>query len=77
MYTSLQGVDVAIFYLPARLLISDFTGSGKSFFISRLLRRYTTYIDQTIAISSSLENSENLQIKQDDAFNPSINDFEG
>ena len=77
MYTRVQEIDVDIFNLPARLLVSGCSGSGKSFFISRLLRKYKTYFNQIIVIGSDLENCEDLQIKRDDTFNPLIDDFEG
>ena len=77
MYTRIQNVDVDIFNLPARLLITGCSGSGKSFFISRLLRKYKTYFNQIIVIGSDLENCEDLQIKRYDTFNPLIDDFEG
>ena len=77
MYTPIHDVDVDIFNLPARLLISGCSGSGKSFFISRLLRKYRSYFTQIIVIGSNLENCEDLQIKRDDTFNPLVDDFDG
>ena len=77
MYTPIHAVDVDIFNLPARLLISGCSGSGKSFFISRLLRKYRSYFTQIIVIGSNLENCEDLQIKRDDTFNPLVDDFDG
>ena len=47
------------------------------FFISRLLKLYKSYFNQTIVIGSDLENCEDLQLKQDDTFIPLIDDFEG
>ena len=81
VYKPIQAVDVDIFNLPARLLISGCSplkcsGSGKSFFISRLLRKYKSYFNQIIVIGSNLEKSDDLQIKRYDTFNPLIDAFE-
>ena len=79
MYTRIQNVDVDIFNLPARLLITGFQTLEKSFFyfISRLLRKYKTYFNQIIVIGSDLQNCEDLPIELDDTFNPLIDAFEG
>ena len=61
--------EVDIFHTCARILIAGFSGSGKSYFASKLIRKYKHKFDQIILIGGNLEGVEDLGVVRRDDFN--------
>ena len=70
MYTSISENEIDIFEKPARIIVSGTSGAGKSFFISKLIRKYRNKFDSVIVVGANLENIEDLDVKRDDNYNP-------
>ena len=62
--------EVDIFHTTARILIAGFSGSGKSFFTSKLINLYKHKFSRIISIGSDLEQVDQVDIIRDDDFNP-------
>ena len=77
MYPRVTGEEIDIFAKPARIIVSGASASGKSFFVSRLIRKYRSKFDRIIVIGASLENIEDLGVTRDDSFNPLVEDLSG
>ena len=77
MYRRILESDINIFEESARLIIAGSSGSGKSYFVSRLIRKYRKYFNNVIVIGTNLENIEDLDVKRDDNFNPLLNELLG
>ena len=75
MYERVTEKEIDIFTKPARLIVSGASGCGKSFFVSRLIRKYRAKFDSVIVIGANLENIEDLNIKRDDSFNPLVEEL--
>ena len=69
-YATLCEEDLNIFAKPARLLISGFSGSGKSNFVCKLVKKYRSSFHRIIVLGSDLENSAELGIEFNSDFNP-------
>ena len=69
-YTTISDEDLDIFVKPARLLISGFSGSGKSCFVSALIEKYRHKFNRVIVLGSDLEKSKELNVEFDSDFNP-------
>ena len=74
MFHSVDGADLNIFVKPARIIIAGASGSGKSFFVSNLLQKYSFKFSRITVIGSNLENCENLNITRNDNYNPLTDD---
>jgi len=68
--TLVSAGDLDIFHDPSRLLIGGFSGSGKSYFVSKLLKKYNHKFRKIIVVGSDLENVEGIKIERNDSFNP-------
>ena len=77
MYTRVSEDAIDIFKKPARLIVSGASGSGKSFFVSRLVRKYRAKFDSVIIIGACLENVADLDVKRNDDFNPLVDEVSG
>jgi len=71
-YTSISSTELDIFHQPARLLISGFSGSGKTFLVTRLIEKYRERFSRIIVVGSDLDHSGGLNIERCDNFNPLI-----
>ena len=69
--------DLNLFEKPARIIISGYSGSGKSFLCSQLIRKYEHLFDHIICVGSVLENLENVEIEYKDEFDPFENELKG
>lgn len=70
MYNIINENDISLFNKPHRILISGFSGSGKSFFTSNLIKKYRSNFKRVIVIGSDLENVHDLNVERLDDFNP-------
>ena len=70
MYARIGGEDLDLFKKPARLLISGFSGSGKSTFVVSLIRKYRNKFSKIVVLGSELECSKELDILTNSDFNP-------
>ena len=59
-----------IFNKPARLLVSGFSGSGKSTFVCKLIEKYRNKFQRVIVLGSELDISKELNIEFNSDFNP-------
>jgi len=71
-YTTIPGLELDIFHQPARLLISGFSGSGKSYLVSKLILKYRDRFSRVIVVGSDLDRDNSLNIERCDNFNPLI-----
>jgi len=69
--------ELDVFIKPARFLIAGLSGSGKSYFTSKLLRKYRNRFNKIIVIGSDLENVDDLEVERDDTFNPLREELSG
>ena len=69
-YGVISEEELDIFNKPARLLISGFSGSGKSSFVCALIKKYRDRFQRVIVLGSDLENSTELDVEFDSEFNP-------
>jgi len=72
--TTVPGSDLDIFNEPARLIVSGYSGSGKSHFVVKLLKKYSHKFKKIIVVGSDLENTDGLNIERKDTFNPFLED---
>ena len=70
-YTRILESDLDIFKNHARILVAGWLNSGKSFLVSKLIRRYANKFDHIIVLGSNLENVNDL-VKRDDGFDPYV-----
>ena len=77
MYRSILENEINIFEKPSRIIISGSSGTGKSYFISKLIRKYQSCFDSVIVIGANLENIDDLNVKRDDNYNPLTDDTSG
>ena len=70
VYARVAHSEINIFHRPARLLISGYSGSGKSSLVSALVKQYRESFERVFILGSDLENSKELNITHDDDFNP-------
>ena len=68
--------DLTLFQRPNRLLLSGYSNSGKSYFVSNLIRKYRSVFSKVIVIGSDLEFVKDLNIIRDDSYDPFSEDFE-
>jgi len=73
---SIHDEELDIFNTPARVLVAGYSGSGKSYFVSRLIRKYREKFGRVIVVGSDVENCQDLNITRNDNFNPLIDDDE-
>lgn len=62
--------ELLLFEKPCRILLSGFSGSGKSYFTSQLIRKYRHKFSKVIVLGSDLENVSDLNIIRNDKYNP-------
>ena len=62
--------ELNIFLRPCRLGIYGYSGSGKTYLLSKLIRKYYTKFNTIIVIGSQLENLDDLKINYLASFNP-------
>ena len=77
MYRCIESDEIDIFKEPARLIIGGSSGSGKSFFISKLIRKYRRKFSRVIVIGSNLQNCTDLNIERNDTFDPFLDEISG
>ena len=69
-YIKVTQEELDIFSKPARLLISGYSGSGKSTFISRLIKKYRHKFNRVIVLGSELDISKEFNVEFNNDFNP-------
>ena len=74
-FTSVTDNQIDLFIEPARLLLAGNSGSGKSWFISRLINKYKDKFKTIVIVGSDLENIDSDIVTRRDSFNPLIDDF--
>ena len=77
MYRCVSNEEINIFNKSARIVIGGRSGAGKSFFVSKLIRKYRSCFDHIIAIGSDLENVNDLNVIRNDDFRPFDNEIDG
>ena len=77
MYRSIYENEIDIFNSPARIIVSGTSGAGKSFFISKLIRKYRNKFDNVIVVGAEFENIEDLHVTRNDNYNPLTDGVDG
>ena len=75
-YARINESELDIFKNHARILISGYSGGGKSWLASKIIKKYSYKFDHIIVLGSNLENVNNL-VKRDDSFDPYVEKPEG
>lgn len=70
MYAHVDQDQIDIFHEPARLIFAGFSGSGKSYLLSKLLNKYKHKFSKIIVVGSNLENVSEVDIVRNDKFDP-------
>ena len=69
-YECVLSSEVNIFHKPSRIILSSFSGGGKSWLCSQLIRKYKELFDRIICVGSRLENLEDVKIEYHDFYDP-------
>ena len=70
MYTRVAADDADLFVRPARILISGFSGSGKSSLVVSILKKYRYKFNKVVLLGGDLEGVDDLNVIKDDDFDP-------
>jgi len=70
MYEEIDRCELDIFEEPARLVFAGYSGSGKSWLVSKLLNKYKRKFSKIIVVGSNLENVSDIEINRMDDFDP-------
>ena len=70
MYPEVDANELNIFQEPARLVFAGYSGSGKSWLVSKLLNKYKHAFSKIIVVGSNLENISGVEITRMDDFDP-------
>ena len=68
--------DINPFTHSARILVCGFSNSGKSVFVSNLIRKYCNFFSKIVVFGSKLENLNDISIIYDTDFDPLNSDEE-
>ena len=74
-YTCVDETEISLFEPSDRIVVAGSSNSGKSYIVSKIIRKYREKFDQVIVIGSDLENVEDLNVTRNDSFIP-FNDEE-
>ena len=78
MHTLVKEAALNIFSNHARIVITGFSFSGKSFFCSRLIRKYAHIFEKIVIIGAIFENLDGISnILYDDKFDALTESFSG
>ena len=67
MVTCVDHNQLDLFHKPARILIFGLSGAGKSYLVSKIVRKYHKKFDNIISIGSDLEKVDGL-VQRDDSY---------
>ena len=76
-FAEVNSQELDLFAEPARLIFAGYSGSGKSYLLSKLLNKYKHKFAKIILIGSILENVEDVNIERNDDFDPFENPIIG
>ena len=77
MHRRVVADDINLFSDHARIIVCGSSSSGKSFMVSKLIRKYRSQFENVILIGANLENIEDLHVIRNDDFNPVIDELNG
>ena len=55
-YVSVHESELNLFEKPSRLILSSFSGGGKSWLCSKIIQKYKALFDKIVCVGSRLEN---------------------
>lgn len=76
MYFEVDESELNPFTKCGRLVVCGFSNSGKSTFVSQIIRKYHSQFSKIIVLGGVLENVSDLNIEYNNNFNPLIDDDE-
>lgn len=69
-YERVLSNELNLFEKTSRLILSSFSGGGKSFLCSKIIRKYKDLFDKIVCVGSKLENLEDINIEYHDFYDP-------